>query len=699
MSNKRKVALIGAGFIAPVHLTALQSIRKVRVSAIVDPNMARAEGLARQAGATAYPSIEAMLEADRPDAAHVVTPPPLHEATTLPLLAAGVPVLLEKPMAQDAEECTRLIAAAEEGGTSLAINHNFIHHPAFVRARKMLESGRYGRLRRVQMRYAAPLRQMTARAFGHWMFNSPRNLLLEQAVHPLSQLDVLIGEVSDVQVQPGPVRRPADGIELVTDYAISLQGARADAQLQIVLGANFPSWTMSLLCDDGVIDADIFESRVTAQRPHASIPPIDFAKRSFGVSRRAASAGLGGLSGFAREILRLGPLSDGFNRSIRSSIEHFHDRLFFDEPFIDLEGSRLVSLCEKIAQGITVRTPQAPAVPAADARYDVAVLGGTGFIGSRLVEELTARGQKVAVMARSLGNLPSIFHQENVGLFSGSISDEAKVREVIRRAPKVVNLAHGGGGATRDAIAEAMVGGARTVAAAASAEGAERLIFISSSAALYLGDPETTVTMSTPVDPEPDTRADYARAKILAEHAMEESDGVPIAILRPAIVVGPGASPFHSALGAYENETHCQGWNKGKNPLPFVLVDDVVSAIIATLDADIETIEGKAFNLVGGVRWTARQYTEELAKATGRPLKFHSSRLFMLMASEWAKWTAKKVAGRKGLLTPSSRDFKSRGMVAPIGTAAEQSALGWSPCTDEAQFRAQAILSHADNPA
>ena len=34
---------------------------------------------------------QAILEADRPDAAHVVTPPPLHEATTLPLLAAGVP--------------------------------------------------------------------------------------------------------------------------------------------------------------------------------------------------------------------------------------------------------------------------------------------------------------------------------------------------------------------------------------------------------------------------------------------------------------------------------------------------------------------------------------------------------------------------------------------------------------------------------
>jgi len=183
------------------------------------------------------------------------------------------------------------------------------------------------------------------------------------------------------------------------------------------------------------------------------------------------------------------------------------------------------------------------------------------------------------------------------------------------------------------------------------------MLFVSSSAALWLGDKSLTLDADTPPDQKPDARGDYAYAKVVAEDAMlklHADRGLPVSILRPAVVVGEGGAPFHSALGAFNTETWCVGWNNGKNPLPFVLAEDVASAVIAALDADLDTVSGKAFNLVGDVRWSARQYIDELAKATGRPLKFQSNSNASTAGMEWLKFVAKKVSGRKGVRSACS---------------------------------------------
>ena len=48
--------------------------------------------------------------------------------------------------------------------------------------------------------------------------------------------------------------------------------------------------------------------------------------------------------------------------------------------------------------------------------FDVAVLGGTGFIGARVVKRFLAAGLRVGVTARTPGNLPPVFDDESVTL-------------------------------------------------------------------------------------------------------------------------------------------------------------------------------------------------------------------------------------------------------------------------------------------
>ncbi len=257
-----------------------------------------------------------------------------------------------------------------------------------------------------------------------------------------------------------------------------------------------------------------------------------------------------------------------------------------------------------------------------------------------------------------------------------------------------MNLAHGGGGGSWDEVRDAMVGGAETVARACLARDVRRLVHIGSIASLYLGPQPAPVTGATPVDPQAEERADYARAKAMSDQlllAMHASDGLPVCILRPGVVVGEGGLPFHSGLGFFNNDQHCIGWNTGRNPLPFVLVEDVAEAIL--LASRAEGIDGRCYNLVGDVRWCARDYVVALGQALQRPLRFHPQLPDMLWAREYAKFLVKRVTGRPGP-PPSRRDLLSRGLSATFDCGDATRDLGWHPVTDPALFRERAISVH-----
>ena len=121
-------------------------------------------------------------------------------------------------------------------------------------------------------------------------------------------------------------------------------------------------------------------------------------------------------------------------------------------------------------------------------------------------------------------------------------------------------------------------------------------------------------------DRQPEKRANYGRAKALAERIAIE-DGFPAVILRPAIVVGRGSAPTHSGVGFWPSDLCCIGWGQGNHPLPFVLVDDVARAMV--LAGDVPGIEGKSYNLAGDVRPTAREYMRLLAERSLRLYEFY----------------------------------------------------------------------------
>jgi predicted dehydrogenase/nucleoside-diphosphate-sugar epimerase len=698
----KRIALVGAGYIARVHAEALRTLPETRISAIVDPSATAAAGLAaRCTGAAVFDSVTAALAADAFDRAHVLVPPDLHAPIAAELLAAGKPVLLEKPLAATAAAAGELVAQAAAAGVPLGVNQNFVHHPAFARLRRLVETHALGGPRSVDVLYNVPLRQMAARQFGHWMFAAPGNILLEQAVHPLSQIAALVGPIGAVRaIAAPPVALSPDRL-FHAGVDVTLTGEHLPAQLRFAVGQSFPFWQVRVVCDDGVIVADILANRCITHGRTRWMEAVDASLSGTRTAAALARDSLGFTLGYVASLLRLRPRSDGFFISMRAAIAAFHQAVDAGVPPVldGAFGAMLVAACERIRDAAFVPAPvMISARPeAAPARCDIAILGGTGFIGTHLLRRCLADNLAVTVMARSVHGLPAEFGDKRVRVLRGDIRDAEAVARAIAGAPVVVNLAHGGGGESFAAIHAAMVGGAETVARAAQAAGV-RLVHVGSIAALYLGPQPAAITGATPPDPHADQRADYARAKALGDAALlalSRASGLKLVILRPGVVIGEGSSAFHSGLGLFNNEQHCIGWNAGRNPLPFVLAEDVADAILRACRAD--GIDGRCYNLVGDVRWSARDYIAALGTTLGRPLRFHPQSATRLWLVECGKWLIKRLTGQ-AVAVPSRHDFLSRGMSASFDCSDAKDDLGWRPTADAVVFRARAVEVHRVAP-
>ena len=119
------------------------------LTAIVDP-MPAAEALALSHGVAWYPNLDAMLRQTRPEGVIIATPNQMHVENGLACVAAGIPALVEKPLADDVAEAERLVHAAEAAGVALLTGHHRRHNPLIQKAKETIDSGRIGRVISVQ---------------------------------------------------------------------------------------------------------------------------------------------------------------------------------------------------------------------------------------------------------------------------------------------------------------------------------------------------------------------------------------------------------------------------------------------------------------------------------------------------------------------------------------------------------------------
>ena len=143
------VGVLGSGFMGRTWAqVAAHHVPGVRLAAVAGGR--RAPALAADQGCTLHESYEALLADPAVDVVVLTTPPAGHEEQTVAAARAGRHVLVEKPMAQNVDECARMVAACRDAGVALAVvsQHRFRAAPAA--AKRLIDDGAIGRVTMVR---------------------------------------------------------------------------------------------------------------------------------------------------------------------------------------------------------------------------------------------------------------------------------------------------------------------------------------------------------------------------------------------------------------------------------------------------------------------------------------------------------------------------------------------------------------------
>ena len=257
MTDKLKLALVGCGAIARYHLDGIkESAPRIQVTAVVDPDRARAASYAEETGATAYASLEEALQSGDFDAVDIMVPHHLHEELALLAFSAGKHVLLEKPMAPTLEASQRILDAAERAraeypGLVFMVAENAQYWPEIVLAQELIAEGRIGEIITARAAFVMELDPYFFKQDDNpWRYELAKTgggVTIDGGSHWIRPLRMWLGEIQDVIGTLDYPLKQMEGESLVRSLLRFRSGKVAvfDALMAETVLAPAPWWTIT----------------------------------------------------------------------------------------------------------------------------------------------------------------------------------------------------------------------------------------------------------------------------------------------------------------------------------------------------------------------------------------------------------------------------------------------------------------------
>src|SRR5215213_10302283 len=212
-----RIGVVGAGGVAARHVRVLSGFDDTEVVAVADPVPEAAERLAATCGATAYADADTLLDREAVQAVYVCVPPFAHGEPERAVLARGLPLFVEKPLAADLPAAEQLAAEVEAAGVVTGTGYHWRCLDTVERAAALL-SGAPARL-----------------ALGAWLDKVPppawwatRALsggqVVEQLTHVLDLARLLVGEVEEVTAAGSRHDGSPGDVDAVTAASVRFRG-------------------------------------------------------------------------------------------------------------------------------------------------------------------------------------------------------------------------------------------------------------------------------------------------------------------------------------------------------------------------------------------------------------------------------------------------------------------------------------------
>jgi len=198
MTGKRlRIAVAGAGMIGRRHIGLISQSDVCELAAIIDPAPAARE-IVGTARAPLLATLAELFAREKPDGVIVATPNNLHLEHGFACVAAGVPALIEKPLADTIEAAERLCAAAEAAKVKLLTGHHRQHSTIMAKAVEVVRSGRLGRIVAV-VGTALYYKPDSYFDDAPWRRQPGGGPILINLIHEIGNLRALCGEIAAVQ--------------------------------------------------------------------------------------------------------------------------------------------------------------------------------------------------------------------------------------------------------------------------------------------------------------------------------------------------------------------------------------------------------------------------------------------------------------------------------------------------------------------
>ena len=587
-----RVGVVGCGNIAHVQTKYILDFIDKQNLALCDPNAFRMRWLSRRLGVkNLYHSLDSLLSEFSPDIVHILTPPHTHKNIALECLAGNAHLFLEKPMCLSPEEAMEIQEAAGKAGRLVCVDHLLPFDPLLVKAGEILKRGALGELQGVKItEFRNYIDSKRAGMTPGWMKNLPGELLFDILPHPLSVLNAFLPNLTLTGAMHHGQGR--DVREMLCLFAAGRKTAVIHTSIQNTYRRVS---TIRFECNRGCVTVDLKNHTLAVLREdrfHGAAEEFYQSAMAAGEVVRRTLKIIPGRIAPQTSYIGMGRIIGRYYRAVK-------DRL--DAPVSCEDGRKVMCQIKEIFDAVGIgnaasKIPSAPSRASGTAvqrstKADILVTGGTGFIGARLVNRLLEAGYSVRLLTR---RSPDALHREHlfsapVELVEADISNLSAVENACSGVNTVFHLAAATKGGWLNHV-DATVCGTSNIMHAIYSAGVQRLIYVSTLSLLHHSRyPSRTLVRETfPYEQQPAKRDPYCYAKLWAEKIVRactaQPGDIPIIILRPGIVYGPGKLPaflFPERKGGIR----IIGWS-GRRILPLVYLDNLVDALIQSLHAD-----------------------------------------------------------------------------------------------------------------
>jgi predicted dehydrogenase len=302
--TKIRAAVIGVGYLGRFHAQKYAALADCELVAVVDADAEAAKRVAAEVGTRPLSDYRQLF--GKVDAVSVVTPTQSHAEIAAGLLGSGAHVLVEKPIAETAEQAQQLIDLARQHRRVLQVGHLERFNPAILAAEPLLRAPRF-----IECHRLAPFRERGTEV----------NVVLDLMIHDIDLVQMIVGS-------------PVASFDAIGTPVFSTEIDIANARLRFENGcvANVTASRVSLkterklrvFCDDAYMSLDLQQKILTVIRKR--IPPAAAGELPVQIEEQSFAQGdalLAEIEAFMRAIRGEGPVmvtgEDG-QRALRTAI-------------------------------------------------------------------------------------------------------------------------------------------------------------------------------------------------------------------------------------------------------------------------------------------------------------------------------------------------------------------------------------------